>query len=207
MIKKFASIALAAAMALVLMVPAMASAKEEDSAIPEAGTGTSPTVASLNPSAISDYDKYALHSSGETDSAAITSSDILALCDCIKETTVDEHITRTYTSDTLINLIDDCKELTGISSLDNIVYIAYTTNDLKEVILAYSDSGIAEKMIYDPATDKAISITGDSALVYSNVRGDGGNGQRTAIIIAAAVCIIFMAAVIAAKRKRAQKQN
>ena len=100
----------------------------------------------------------------------ITSSDILSLCNCIDEEIYDTHVVRTYTTDKVREFIKDCKKITSVSSLDNLVYVTYVTNDDYEVVLGYSEDGLEEKCVYNPQEDSAVSITQEEGLLYSNLR-------------------------------------
>lgn len=173
MTKKWMSGILAVTMTMSLFSPAMAATKDEIYMIPEQGAWVDLTeMAILDESETETYNKYELKFDVTSDarSAGVTSWDILELCNCVGEEIYDGHVVRTYTTEDLDDLIDNCAVITGISSLDSIVYVAYTAIDGNEVVLGYTVDGLVEKCVYNPKEDSAVSITDDAGIMYSNFR-------------------------------------
>lgn len=95
---------------------------------------------------------------------------ILALCDYVDTNVVGEFSIETYSSSILEDYLFNCKEITDISILNDLLYIYYNTINDEMVILCYDDQGLREKTIYDASTDALFNETASEATITSAFR-------------------------------------
>lgn len=91
---------------------------------------------------------------------------ILSLCSYTEEQTIGNNVYEIYTSEDLGNHLYQFAEMTQIAVLENVLYIQYTDSDGKTITLGYTDSGLMEKAVYDPATDILYYEQGDITEVW-----------------------------------------
>lgn len=91
---------------------------------------------------------------------------ILSLCTYTEEQTIGSNVYEIYTSDALGDYLYQFGEMTQIALLEDVLYIQYTDSDAKTITLGYSDDGLMEKAVYDPATDVLYYELGDVTEVW-----------------------------------------
>lgn len=102
--------------------------------------------------------------SGLSSASSVVSvkSFILQQCTQIDSEIIAGHPVITYTSDSLGEYLYNFQEFVEICMIDSYVYIYYIDRDGLEVNLCYNDSGLANKVVYDPETDVAILDSGSN---------------------------------------------
>lgn len=136
MTKKLLSVVLAGAMTMSLSTPVLADTGENVYTIPEQGMWiNNMEITPLSEMEQAQYSEYELRpvAMAYVNDVEITSSDILSLCNCIDEEIYDTHVVRTYTTDKVREFIKDCKKITSVSSLDNLVYVTYVASVYKGI--------------------------------------------------------------------------
>lgn len=91
---------------------------------------------------------------------------ILSLCTYTEEQTIGSNVYEIYISDILGDYLYQFGEMTQIALLEDVLYIQYTDSDAKTITLGYSDDGLMEKAVYDPATDVLYYELGDVTEVW-----------------------------------------
>lgn len=91
---------------------------------------------------------------------------ILSLCTYTEEQTIGSNVYEIYTSEVLGDYLYQFGEMTQIAVLEDVLYIQYTDSDAKTITLGYSDDGLMEKAVYDPATDVLYYELGDVTEVW-----------------------------------------
>ena len=110
---------------------------------------------SLEKSEIEQFEQFQLAIANTELSEGSYIENILTYCEPIS---TDGTLVTVYDSDTLIDYIPDCEEIKEITQLDANLFISYFTEDGKEVILEYSNSGLASRTIYDPEEDVVVFL-------------------------------------------------
>lgn len=95
---------------------------------------------------------------------------IRSLCELQNTSIVGQHAFKNYTSETLAEYIPMCSSISCIQESSKLLYVNYISTDGKTVSLVYSDAGLHEKNIYDPATDSLMHQTSSIAELRENFR-------------------------------------
>lgn len=85
-----------------------------------------------------------------------------------------EYPSEVYSSDTLQNYLNDCKELRDLSLRGKCLYVSYNTNHGREVSLCYIDDELFNKVIYDTTTDIIIIDNGTYTQIERDFRNSSG---------------------------------
>ena len=122
---------------------------------------------SLEKSEIEQFEQFQLAIANTELSEGSYIENILTYCEPIS---TDGTLVTVYDSDTLIDYIPDCEEIKEITQLDANLFISYFTEDGKEVILEYSNSGLASRTIYDPEEDVVVFLSQNENYKMENFR-------------------------------------
>lgn len=81
-----------------------------------------------------------------------------------------------YTSGSIPEHLPMCSEIVDVGTVNDCLYISYSTKDDQDVILCYDRTGFCTMTIYNTEQDECISISDDQAVKYTNFRhGRFGN--------------------------------
>lgn len=102
---------------------------------------------------------------------------ILSHCTFLEEKTIGENLYRSYTTDTLGSELYNFEAFMEIAELDDVLYIQYTTPQGGMITMGYSDAGLTELAIYDPAADTMFHQLNGTAEVWEKFRNGVQWGQ------------------------------
>lgn len=100
------------------------------------------------------YAPYSVDWTSQDDSGAKSDKEIiLALCESAGEKEVGSSTYPSYTSGSIGSYLYHFSEILEIYTMDEVLYVSYKDTDDRTVILAYNDTGLCERGIYNPADD------------------------------------------------------